>query len=167
MWLLILILRCSGYTVESCGCHPRSVMARFYYTFFILCGLFKYGSTIICYECNSATNTFCLESHIPDSLKRNCSEHDRGVTHTLCRKIIQHVDYGVNGRLPESRVIRGCGWDESKYKGECYHRAGFGGRQEVCSCTKDLCNGAKTTTIASNLLAITAVIYAIKTIVCA
>lgn len=70
----------------------------------------------MCYECNSATNTLCTKKVLPEVLKRNCSDHDRGITHTLCRKIVQHVDFGVNGRLPESRIIRSCGWDESKYK---------------------------------------------------
>ncbi|XP_049876450.1 uncharacterized protein LOC126374040 [Pectinophora gossypiella] len=118
----------------------------------ILCGLFEYGSPIMCYECNSAINSFCSEKMLPESLKRNCSEHDRGVTHTLCRKIVQHVDYGVNGQLPASRVIRSCGWDETKYKGACYHRAGYGGRQEVCSCTTDFCNASSETTASTPLL---------------
>ncbi|KAF9803948.1 hypothetical protein SFRURICE_000486 [Spodoptera frugiperda] len=99
-----------------------------------------------------AINSQCLEAKLPDSLKKNCSDHDRGVTHTLCRKIIQHVEYGINGKLPENRVIRSCGWDESKYKGQCYHRAGYGGRQEVCSCTTDYCNGAQETTTTTALL---------------
>lgn len=80
----------------------------------------------MCYECNSATNSICLEAKLPDNLKRNCSDHDRGVTHTLCRKIVQHVDYGVNGRLPESRVIRSCGWDESKFKVSKLDRYSYG-----------------------------------------
>ncbi|XP_026488025.2 uncharacterized protein LOC113394808 [Vanessa tameamea] len=107
-----------------------------------LFGLIHYGSTILCYECNSASNSMCSDAVLPDSMKRNCSDHDRGVSHTLCRKMIQHVDYGINGHLPESRVIRGCGWDDTRYKGVCYHRSGYGGRQEVCSCFTDLCNGA-------------------------
>jgi hypothetical protein len=39
-------------------------------------------------------------------------------------------------------VIRSCGYDTSNYVGKCYQRAGFGGRQEVCSCESDLCNSA-------------------------
>ncbi|PZC81068.1 hypothetical protein B5X24_HaOG213408 [Helicoverpa armigera] len=131
-------------------------MASYYIGFILLCGLFHYGSTIMCYECNSAINSQCLEAKLPDNLKRNCSDHDRGVTHTLCRKIVQHVEYGVNGRLPESRVIRSCGWDETKFKGQCYHRAGYGGRQEVCSCSTDLCNAASETSTTTVLLIFTA-----------
>lgn len=43
---------------------------------------------------------------------------------------------------PDSRVIRGCGWDDSAYKNKCYQRSGFGGRLEVCACANDNCNGA-------------------------
>ncbi|XP_026322766.1 uncharacterized protein LOC113232306 [Hyposmocoma kahamanoa] len=118
----------------------------------VLCGLLTCGLSIMCYECNSATNSLCSHKFLPDNLKRNCSDHDRGVTHTLCRKIVQDVDYGVDGHSPQSRVIRSCGWDESKYKGVCYQRSGFGGRQEVCSCTTDFCNSSNKTFISSTLL---------------
>ncbi|XP_041982523.1 uncharacterized protein LOC121735688 [Aricia agestis] len=117
------------------------------YGLLLFIGLVEYGSAIVCYECNSALNSMCANAVLPDSLKRNCSEHDRGVTHTLCRKIIQHVDHEVNGQLPTPRVIRSCGWDESKYKGSCYHRSGYGGHQEVCSCVTNLCNNSTQTTI--------------------
>lgn len=43
---------------------------------------------------------------------------------------------------PDSRVIRGCGYDDTSYKGRCYQRSGFGGRQEVCACYEDNCNAA-------------------------
>ncbi|XP_045500716.1 uncharacterized protein LOC123698162 [Colias croceus] len=108
----------------------------------VLFGLFQYGLAIVCYECNSALNSICSAAVLPDSLKRNCSDLDRGVTHTLCRKIVQHVEHEINGQMPMSRIIRSCGWDESRYNNTCYHRSGYGGRQEVCSCSKDLCNGS-------------------------
>jgi hypothetical protein len=59
---------------------------------------------------------------------------------------------------PDSRVIRGCGWDDSNYKGKCYQRSGFGGRQEVCACYEDECNGAGTMslTIGSIMIAFAA-----------
>ena len=53
---------------------------------------------------------------------------------------------------PDSRVIRSCGWDESSYKGKCYQRSGFGGRQEVCSCLTDNCNGASSLQAAASVL---------------
>ncbi|XP_059054873.1 uncharacterized protein LOC131848930 [Achroia grisella] len=128
----------------------------------ILSGFFHYGTTIMCYECNSATNSHCSETQLPDSLKRNCSEHGRGVSHTLCRKIVQHVEYGINGQLPSSRVIRSCGWDETKYKGTCYHRSGYGGRQEVCSCTEDFCNSSEKTKARLYLLLPTTLVFFCK-----
>lgn len=44
--------------------------------------------------------------------------------------------------LADTRIIRGCGWDDSNHKNKCYSRSGFGGRQEVCACSEDNCNGA-------------------------
>ncbi|KAL4714886.1 hypothetical protein ACJJTC_012558 [Scirpophaga incertulas] len=112
--------------------------------FAVLCSFFGLGYAIMCYECNSAKHAHCADNLQPAFL-RNCSAHERGVTHTLCRKIVQHVEFYVNGQLPASRVIRACGWDDTKYKGSCYRRSGFGGGQEVCSCTEDLCNGSPET----------------------
>ncbi|CAK1587266.1 unnamed protein product [Parnassius mnemosyne] len=132
--------------------------------FLLICGFIGYGSAIMCYECNSALNSFCSEAELPDNLKINCSEHDRGVKHTLCRKIVQYVDHAVNGKLPESRVIRSCGWDETRYKGACYHRAGYGGRQEVCSCTSDFCNSSQELNISAALLITTLLFYSCKII---
>lgn len=42
----------------------------------------------------------------------------------------------------DTRIIRGCGWDDSNHKNKCYQRSGFGGRQEVCACESDNCNAA-------------------------
>ncbi|EEB17548.1 conserved hypothetical protein [Pediculus humanus corporis] len=81
----------------------------------------------------------------PESLQKDCQEHTEGAKYTMCRKITQSIDFEVNGLQPDSRIIRSCGWDESSYKGRCYQRSGFGGRQEVCSCLTDLCNDAPMT----------------------
>lgn len=43
---------------------------------------------------------------------------------------------------PDSRIIRSCGFLNQTSTNYCYQRAGFGGRQVVCSCDKDNCNGA-------------------------
>lgn len=43
---------------------------------------------------------------------------------------------------PDSRVIRTCGFQNQTSTNYCYSRAGFGGRQVVCSCDTDNCNGA-------------------------
>lgn len=54
---------------------------------------------------------------------------------------------------PDNRVIRTCGWDDSQYKNKCYQRSGFGGRQEVCACDKDNCNGSYIVTASAALVA--------------
>jgi len=43
---------------------------------------------------------------------------------------------------PDSRVIRTCAYQNQTSTNYCYQRAGFGGRQVVCSCDTDNCNGA-------------------------
>ncbi|XP_012544310.2 uncharacterized protein LOC101746240 [Bombyx mori] len=135
---------------------------KYFMIVLVFSGLVKFGSTIMCYECNSATNSLCLQTIPPDTLKRNCSIHDKGVIHTMCRKIIQHVDVPLNGKYPESRVIRTCGWDESKFKNVCYHRAGYGGRQEVCSCHTDYCNSAQGHRITKILLSTVLLVTSVK-----
>ncbi|XP_011496544.1 PREDICTED: uncharacterized protein LOC105361135 [Ceratosolen solmsi marchali] len=95
-----------------------------------------------CYDCNSVTDSRCFDDKPPDALKKDCSELRDGSKYTMCRKITQVIEFSVNGLPANTRVIRSCGWDESNYKGKCYQRGGFGGRQEVCSCTSDFCNGA-------------------------
>lgn len=53
---------------------------------------------------------------------------------------------------PDNRVIRSCGWDDSNYKNKCYQRSGFGGRQEVCACDSDFCNGSNSVYASALLL---------------
>lgn len=47
-----------------------------------------------------------------------------------------------------NRIIRSCGWDASNYNNKCYHRSGFGGKQDVCTCATDYCNSAQRTYLA-------------------
>lgn len=103
---------------------------------------FELGDALLCYECNSHNNTQCANEKPPDSLKKDCSEHQGGAKYTLCRKIMQTIEFEVNGLPPDTRIIRSCAWDDSSYKNRCYQRSGFGGRQEVCSCSTDLCNAS-------------------------
>uniref|UniRef100_U5ES22 Putative secreted protein n=1 Tax=Corethrella appendiculata TaxID=1370023 RepID=U5ES22_9DIPT len=110
------------------------------------------GSAIKCFECNSHNDTKCADDIPPDSLSVECGDHKHGVTYTFCRKITQVIEFSVNSLPPDSRVIRGCGWDDSNYKGKCYQRSGFGGRQEVCACYEDNCNSASTASIALGLI---------------
>lgn len=111
-----------------------------------LCLLFVLGfygiNGLQCYLCNSHNDSRCADEHPPDALKKDCSDLKDGAKYTMCRKITQVIEFSVNGLPPDTRVIRGCGWDESNYKGKCYQRSGFGGRQEVCSCLTDYCNAA-------------------------
>lgn len=80
---------------------------------------------------------------VPEDLASPCPEKNADdKPYILCRKIKQMIDFEVNGLPPDSRVIRSCGWDDRTYKNRCYHRSGFGGRQEVCACEGDKCNGA-------------------------
>lgn len=60
---------------------------------------------------------------------------------------------------PDTRVIRLCGWDDSSYKGRCYQRAGFGGRQEVCACYEDECNNASSLKLMFSATLLSALLY--------
>lgn len=105
---------------------------------FCFCGI----NAIQCYLCNSHNDSRCADDVPPDVLKKDCADLKDGAKYTMCRKITQVIEFSVNGLPPDTRVIRGCGWDESNYKKKCYQRSGFGGRQEVCSCVEDFCNTA-------------------------
>lgn len=61
---------------------------------------------------------------------------------------------------PDHRIIRSCGYDTSNYVGKCYQRAGFGGRQEVCTCENDLCNSAPGVSSVSALMALAVAAFA-------
>ncbi|KAH0949021.1 hypothetical protein HN011_009099 [Eciton burchellii] len=118
------------------------------YAAIILCGIFLLlchsgADAMQCYQCNSRNNSQCADLVPPDTMKIDCADLKDGAKYTMCRKITQVIEFSVNGLPPDTRVIRGCGWDESNYKGACYQRSGFGGRQEVCSCLTDYCNAAR------------------------
>lgn len=61
--------------------------------------------------------------------------------------------------VADSRIIRGCGFIEGNYKNRCYQKSGFGGRQEVCACSTDNCNGAHSITGTVGLTAICIVAF--------
>jgi hypothetical protein len=105
----------------------------------------RQGNALACYECNSHNVSACANSTPPETLKKTCPTTGPH-TYTLCRKIKQIIEFEVNGLPPDTRVIRSCGWDDSTYKNKCYQRSGFGGRQEVCACDTDYCNGAPSVT---------------------
>ncbi|XP_050436141.1 uncharacterized protein LOC126842941 [Adelges cooleyi] len=105
--------------------------------------------SIQCFVCNSHNDTACAQEALPEYLKTECSKLNYGVpedetkNYTLCRKTIQTIEKEVNGlKADKNRIIRTCGWDDSNYKDKCYHRSGFGGKQDVCTCSTDFCNAA-------------------------
>ncbi|CAH0729155.1 unnamed protein product, partial [Brenthis ino] len=107
----------------------------------VLC--FKYASSILCYDCNSAYDPRCGEEFDSFSLGIvNCSlrdppEHITPVESTFCRVIKMEI-YG------KVRIVRQCGFIEEE-TGEhmCRRQTGNG---EVyityCTCDTDLCNAA-------------------------
>ncbi|KAI8118648.1 hypothetical protein FF38_03921 [Lucilia cuprina] len=103
------------------------------------------GSAIKCFVCNSHKDANCALDMPPDSLLKDCQEdyssRGRGIS-TYCRKITQIIEFSVNNLPPDSRVIRTCGFQNQTTNNFCYQRAGFGGRQVVCSCDTDNCNAA-------------------------
>ncbi|XP_076173719.1 uncharacterized protein LOC143149857 [Ptiloglossa arizonensis] len=111
-----------------------------------------------CYLCNSHNDSRCADKQPPDALKKDCSDLKDGAKYTMCRKITQVIEFSVNGLPADTRVIRGCGWDESNYKGKCYQRSGFGGRQEVCSCLTDYCNAATPSVLLPKSLILTCIL---------
>ncbi|XP_046619574.1 uncharacterized protein LOC124304878 isoform X2 [Neodiprion virginianus] len=102
--------------------------------------LFGDSSALECFECNSHIDKRCADSVPPDSLKRICHNNENGIKYSLCRKIDQTVDFSVYELKPERRIIRTCGWDESRFRNQCYEKGGYGGYQKVCSCYGNNCN---------------------------
>lgn len=103
------------------------------------------GVAIKCFVCNSHKDANCALDIPPDNLLKDCQEdystRGKGIP-TYCRKITQIIEFSVNSLPPDSRVIRTCGFQNQTSTNYCYSRAGFGGRQVVCSCDTDNCNGA-------------------------
>nr|CAD7410092.1 unnamed protein product [Timema cristinae] len=55
------------------------------------------SGAIKCFECNSHNDSRCSLDVLPVELKKDCSEHKEGTKYTMCRKIVQHIDFEVNG----------------------------------------------------------------------
>ncbi|CRL01109.1 CLUMA_CG014265, isoform A [Clunio marinus] len=140
-------------------------MASFHYMIMIVaCAtvfamMFHQGEAIKCFVCNSHNDTRCAEKPPPEDLNVDCSTTKGGSKYTFCRKIIQIIEFSVNNLPPDTRTIRGCGWEEGNYKNKCYQRSGFGGRQEVCACDKDGCNGAATVKATFGVLLAAVVVF--------
>uniref|UniRef100_A0A182M2T4 Uncharacterized protein n=1 Tax=Anopheles culicifacies TaxID=139723 RepID=A0A182M2T4_9DIPT len=128
----------------------------------VIAVLINKGDAIRCFECNSAEDSTCSHDDPPETMSVDCNDHKDGNKYTFCRKIVQIIEFPVNNLPPDNRVIRGCGWDESSYKGKCYQRSGFGGRQEVCACYDDNCNGASSLSVTFGVLLFGAVAFLIR-----
>ncbi|EDW78036.1 UPAR/Ly6 domain-containing protein crok [Drosophila tropicalis] len=111
----------------------------------ILAVAVQQGEAIKCFVCNSHKDANCALDIPPDNLLKDCQEdystRGKGIP-SYCRKITQIIEFSVNSLPPDSRVIRTCGFQNQTSTNYCYQRAGFGGRQVVCSCDTDNCNGA-------------------------
>lgn len=63
----------------------------------------------------------------------------------------------------DERVIRTCGFigpdDEERPLGRCNFKAGYGTRQEICSCGTDLCNAASPHIPSIMLVLLCSIIY--------
>ncbi|KAK0171230.1 hypothetical protein PV328_008981 [Microctonus aethiopoides] len=119
--------------------------AQIFLVIFSILIIVNYSSAeaLECFVCNSYSDSRCADKEPNKALIQKCDMLSSGGTkYTMCRKTVQTIEFGVNGLPPETRVIRTCGYDESNYKGRCYQRGGFGGRQEVCSCLTNHCNAA-------------------------
>ncbi|KFB46454.1 AGAP008113-PA-like protein [Anopheles sinensis] len=117
------------------------------------------GDAIRCYECNSAHDSSCAYDIPPNSTSVECNVPKRNQTYKYCRKIVQIIEFPVNNLPPDTRIIRECGYDESAYKGTCYQRSGYGGRQEVCACYEDNCNGASSLSVTFGVLLFGAIAF--------
>ncbi|XP_058125121.1 uncharacterized protein LOC131281899 [Anopheles ziemanni] len=117
------------------------------------------GDAIRCYECNSALAANCSNDVPPETMSVDCTEHKGGLAYKYCRKIVQIIEFPVNNLPPETRIIRECGYDESAYKGKCYERSGYGGRQVVCACYEDNCNGASSLSVTFGVLLFGAIAF--------
>jgi len=82
--------------------------------------------------------------HIKDCSTQSQDGQEAQHEYTLCRKIVTWIDFDVNNNTATERVVRKCGYLDSKYNNDCYYRGGFGGRQRVCTCNTDECNSGFT-----------------------
>jgi hypothetical protein len=121
------------------------------------------GEAVKCFECNSHNDTRCADKEPPKDLLVECRGKKQGsIESTFCRKIKQIIEFSVNNLPPETRYIRSCGYEEGKYRNACYQRSGFGGRQEVCACDEDECNGAATIKATFGVLLAAIVVFAAR-----
>lgn len=72
------------------------------------CLIFFSAFAISCYECNSAQDKRCIgdaNNQLSDDLKRPCPDKKDGKPYLLCRKIKQVIDFEVNGRKCNIKIM--------------------------------------------------------------
>jgi len=104
-----------------------------------------------CFICNNKDDGKACGhgTDVDPSFNKDCDtqaheDGQHGIKYTMCRKIVTWIDFDVNNNTATERIVRKCGYLESKYTNDCYYRGGFGGRQQVCTCTVDGCNSGFT-----------------------
>lgn len=112
----------------------------------------------------NAINRATRNSHSAGRLSKSSSSPWTTVSWFYNLLLSKHIH---NHRLslvvpPDTRTIRSCAFEEGKYKNTCYQRSGFGGRQEVCACSTDLCNGAATFKATFGVLLAAIVVFAAR-----
>ncbi|XP_045451441.1 uncharacterized protein LOC123660396 [Melitaea cinxia] len=128
-------------------------MSKYVLEFLVLIACVEFGTSIRCYECNSANNSMCIDPTIYDdeTVQRylhstDCSRSAFQAPNPLasqqmfCRKIVQTILH--KGHDPEVRVTRGCGW--VKHHKACYKADNEDHLETVCQCFSDDCNSAMT-----------------------
>jgi hypothetical protein len=110
---------------------------------------------MICQRTAASTKT-ARNTHSAERLLKSLSSQSIAVSndatkclhdniYDCCRLMSHFFSFSLPRSVPpDTRTIRTCGFEEGQYKNKCYQRSGFGGRQEVCACDNDLCNGAVT-----------------------
>lgn len=65
-------------------------------------GIHKLGSAIKCFECNSHYNQGCEQDAVPSNFSVDCSlkqdrdDRNKPIQYTLCRKVLQVIEFSVN-----------------------------------------------------------------------
>ncbi|CAH2093230.1 unnamed protein product [Euphydryas editha] len=128
------------------------MMSKYFLILLVLIICVKFGTSIRCYECNSANNSMCLDPTIYDdeTVQKYLHSTDCGrsafqgpnpaAQQLFCRKIIQTILH--KNHDPEVRVTRGCGW--VKHHKACYKADNEDHLETVCQCFSDNCNAAVT-----------------------
>jgi hypothetical protein len=47
--------------------------------------------------CNSHTDSECSKETLPEEYKKDCADQIDGSKYVMCRKIVQNIDFEVNG----------------------------------------------------------------------